>query len=300
MDLRRARELTQSASHSGLHAGQLFSEVIRPAMKSALDGSPASSRLAADIGLTVLADALEGEAAPAGHGTGRAALVAHGDTPMALLDGNAISAFLSWTGWRVGRLGSEAEPRELSDLARGGAVELVVIIVNPDEPVAALEPLCTSLRRATDPPVIVLADLAGGDGRRASLLALGADDVVDAPLAVVQSASARSPVPGQRRWGVRLLRSGDTLTVAPTGCLDGVSIGRLADIAVTRTGSFRTLVLDLRDLSEIEPEGIEGLLDWPERVACGDIRRELLVDGPVRHALHRATVAGWTLTESAA
>ena len=172
-----------------------------------------------------------------------------------------------------------------------------MIVVDPDQPVAAFEPLCASLRRASDPPVILLADLAGGADRRAPLLALGADDVVDDPMALLRSASARSPVPGQRRWGVRLLRCGDTLTVAPTGSLDGASVGRLADIAITRAGSFQRLVIDLRDLSDIDPEGVSGLLAWPERVPCGGVSRELLVDGPVRHALDRATLAGWALTE---
>ena len=91
---------------------------------------------------------------------------------MEQLDGEAISAFSRWAGWRVGRLRVDAEQRELSDLARGGAVELVVIVVDPGQPVAASEPLCTSLRRAADPPVILLADLAGG-GRAPRVAARG-------------------------------------------------------------------------------------------------------------------------------
>ena len=65
-------------------------------------------------------------------------------------------------------------------------------------------------------------------------------------------------------------------------------------------GYFQRLVIDLRDLSDIDPEGVQGLLAWPEHVPCGGISRELLVDGPVRHALDRATLAGWALTEPAA
>ena len=295
----RARALGRLATSSGADAGHLYVDIIRPALAHAVPGPADTVRLAGEISLTVLADALETQPAPPGHGTGRAALVVHGETPLQLLDGRAVSAFLSWAGWRVGRLRPEATGPTRSDLDRGGAIELAVIVVDSEAPVAALAPVCTMLRRLADPPVILLADLAGGLRHREALLGLGVDDVVDDPMALLQAASSGSPMLGRRRWGVRMLRSGDTLTVAPTGSLDRENVSRLADIAITRAGSFRHLVLDLRDLSDIDVDGIDGLRQWPDRVLSGEISRELLVDDAVRRALQRHEFSGWTLTEPA-
>ena len=296
----RASELGRLAAASGIDVGHLYTDVIRPALTQAALGAGDAIQLAGDISLTVLADALETESAPPGRGTGRAARVFHGDTPLQSLDGRALSAFLSWAGWRVSRMRPESTGPARSDLDCGGAIELAVLVVESEAPGAALAPLCTTLRRVADPPVIVLADMAGGLRHRAALLGLGVDDVVGEPMALLRAASSGSPMPGRRRWGVRMLRCGDTLTVAPTGSLDGENVGRLADIAITRAGSFRRLVLDLRDLSDIDADGIDGLRQWPERVLSGEISRELLVDDAVRRALHAVEFAGWALIEAAA
>ena len=69
----------------------------------------------------MLADALEAETAPPGHGTGRSGLIAHGESTMEQLDGEAISAFSRWAGWRVDRLGwtpSSASCRTWPGVAR--------------------------------------------------------------------------------------------------------------------------------------------------------------------------------------
>ena len=119
LDLPRARALMQSARERGLDAGGVYTELIRPAVQLVATGSAAASRGSAEVGLAVLADALGAETAPPGHGTGRSGLIAHGESTMEQLDGEAISAFSRWAGWRVDRLRVDAEQRELSDLARG-------------------------------------------------------------------------------------------------------------------------------------------------------------------------------------
>ena len=66
--------------------------------------------------------------------------------------------------------------------------------------------------------------------------------------------------------GVRLQRQDGALILAPTGRLDAVSVARLAEVALTRRGTFSRLVLDLRDLAEIDEGGMVDLAraPWPE------------------------------------
>ena len=47
--------------------------------------------------------------------------------------------------------------------------------------------------------------------------------------------------------------------LAPTGRLDPVSVARLSEVAITRLGTFSSLVLDLRDLAEIDAGGMYDL-----------------------------------------
>jgi hypothetical protein len=78
---------------------------------------------------------------------------------------------------------------------------------------------------------------------------------------------------------VGLHRAGDTLVLTPTGRLDPISVARLLDVALSRRGSFTHLVVDLRDLAEIESGGIDdlGRTPWDELdpVLWGDARTRL-------------------------
>lgn len=293
-----ARAIVAGAAEAGAAPGRLYLEVIRPALARLVHEGPAPRvHLAADVAATVLAEVLETRPRSSDTASGRVAVVAHGSEGMHAVDGHAATEFLEWGGWCVERLRPGPTDPALTDLARGGAVELAVLVVGGRGNVGGLAPICIELRRASDPPVIVLADFGGRARPRATLMALGADDAVVDPDALLRSAAARSPEPGRRRWGVRLHRSGATLTVAPTGCLDATSVDRLADVATTRAGSFERLIVDLRDLSGIEPSGVRALTAWPADVECGAAQRELLVDTAVRAALHQVGVAGWQLSE---
>ena len=298
-DVPLARAIVTGAADAGATPGRLYLDVIRPALvQLAGDGSAAQGRLAADLSATVLADVLEAHPHPVDTARGRVAVIVHGDDGLHATDGQAVTEFLEWGGWRVERLAASSDGRG-TDLARGGAIELAVVVVGATDEVSGLAARCAALRHANDPPVIVLADFGGRPLPRATLMALGADDAVLDPDALLQSAVDRSPAPGRRRWGVRLRRTGTTLTIAPTGTLDATNVGRLADVAASRAGTFTRLVIDLRELSDIGSDGVSRLAAWP--VGDGaELERELLVDPAVRAALHEAGVGGWRLVEPAA
>ena len=292
-----ARAIVAGAADAGVSPGRLYLDVIRPALvRLTAGGPPAQERLAAELAATVLADVLDTRPRPLDAAHGRVAAVAHGDAGLHAADGHAATEFLEWGGWRVERLGSSPDDA-LTDLARGGATELAVLVVGEGDEVSGLEKLCAQLRHSSDPPVIVLADFGGRPLPRATLMALGADDAVLDPDALLRTAVDHSPAAGHRRWGVRLRRTGPTLTIAPTGTLDAVNVGRLADVATSRAGTYARLVIDLRDLSDIGPGVVSGLGAWPTGVGAGQGQRELLVDPAVRAALPAGGVAGWRLIE---
>ena len=292
-----ARAVVTGAAEAGASPGRLYLDVIRPALvRLTGDGPPAQGRLAAELAATVLADVLETRPHRADTASGRVAVVAYGDEGLHAADGHAATEFLEWGGWRVERLGLSPDAGR-TDLARGGAIELAVLVVGATDEVSGLGKLCTALRHSSDPPVIVLADFGGRPRPRATLMALGADDAVLDPDALLRTAVDHSPAPGRRRWGVRLRRTGPTLTIVPTGTLDATNAGRLVDVAASRTGTYTRLVIDLRDLSDIGPDGVGGLAAWAAGVAADDVKRDLLVDPVVRGALHQAGIAGWRLIE---
>jgi ABC-type transporter Mla MlaB component len=104
-------------------------------------------------------------------------------------------------------------------------------------------------------------------------------------------AGQRLPGPGLRRWGVRLSRAGHALTLAPTGRLDGTSVTRLADVALTRMGTFDRLLIDLRDLAEIDVAGVRDLAGWPQLVGFGDVELRVVTDNDSRIRIGAAGVA---------
>ena len=82
------------------------------------------------------------------------------------------------------------------------------------------------------------------------------------------------------------------LTLAPTGRLDGTSVSRLADVALTRLGSFAHLHIDLRDLAEIDAAGILQMSRWPDQAMLDGVDIHVMTDTDVRAKL---TAAGVTL-----
>jgi anti-sigma B factor antagonist len=66
---------------------------------------------------------------------------------------------------------------------------------------------------------------------------------------------------------IELSRSGETVTVAPTGELDIATVPRLADALAAAERPYERLVLDLRGLSFIDSSGLRLVLMEVERAA---------------------------------
>jgi hypothetical protein len=295
-DVRRARTLVAEAADGGAAPGRLYVEVVRPALAARPSSPPtARSRRGGEIGESILTELVGRLPATAQRGLGRAAVLSCRDHGIEAVDGRVAMDFLERDGWNVERLAADATRASAQELTRGPGVELAVAIVAGPEDALRLAPVCTALRRLPDPPVIILGDFSGRSRHRAAPAALGADAVADDPGELVRCASERLPGTGVRRWGVRLSRSGDTLVLAPTGRLDATSVERLTDVVLTRLGSFDRVVLDFRDLAEVEDAGVRALDAWRSLPALDGIELQALLDRGARTQLAGAGVAlGWS------
>jgi hypothetical protein len=61
-------------------------------------------------------------------------------------------------------------------------------------------------------------------------------------------------------WGVRLERIGTAVIVSPSGELGGRSVERLREIIRSREPGLELLVLDLRDLVQLDDDGLDFLV----------------------------------------
>ena len=291
-DVREATAMVAHAADEGVPAARLYVDVVRPALAE-LQGPEQSikARLAAGIGEAILADLVSRLPVAQRSGLGRAAVLSCREQGIEAVDGSVAMDFLEADGWTV-ELHSQPdnEPRPEPELAPDGAVELAVAVISGPQDALRLIPMCNTLRRLADPPVIVLCDFSGGSPHEAAAISLGADAVVNDPAELVACAAHRSPAPGRRRWGVKLSRSGRTLFLTPTGRLDATSVARLADVASTRNRSFDRLVLDLADLAEIEPAGLAALADWRRLAPLDDVTLELRPGHTVSGALELSGV----------
>ncbi len=282
-DVSGARAMVAEAAHDGVPVGRLYVDVVRPALTELGGVDSPRARLASGLGAAIVTDLVA--ARPRSRAAaGRTALIACREQGIEALDGTAAGDFLEDEGWRVSRMGSDGPASEYSDAARAGSIELAVAVATGPEDALRFAPLCTGLGRLADPPVIVVCDFSGGQAARAAS-ALGADVIARDPQELVGCATDRLPEPGHRRWGVRLTRAGDTLLLAPTGQLDATSVERLADVALTRVGSFTRLVVDLRDLAEIEADGLARLGRWPGLEDLHGVEVLLIADAAVRRRL---------------
>lgn len=84
-------------------------------------------------------------------------------------------------------------------------------------------------------------------------------------------------------WGVRLERVGEAVIVVPTGPLDASGTGRLREILRSREDSYRLVVLDLREVGSLEPEGVE-LLEQEQARLRAEGFEIVVVAGPVARA----------------
>ncbi len=289
-DISGARGLIAAAADDGVPGGTLYVDVVRPAL-AALAGpeQSARSRLAAGIGEAVIADLVRRLPTAQRGAARRAAVLSCRTTGIEAVDGNLVMDYLEADGWNVDPLGEDALGPALGELHHG-AVELAVAVISGPEDALRLAPACTALRRLADPPVIVLCDFSGRPSSVAAPAALGADAVAHDPEELLRSAAGHLPGPGRRRWGVRLSRMDGTLLMAPTGRLDATSAERLADVALTRVGTYSRLVLDLGEVAEIEPDGVRALAAWPDSLPAPGVELRLAADAGSRAMLDRAGV----------
>lgn len=199
-----------------------------------------------------------------------------------------MSDRLTAEGWTVQWVDRSAD-RTVGELARRQGIELVVAVSAGGQDTATLAPLCTALHRLADPPVVLLCDFSPGAPPRSAISALGADALVRSPDELVAQAGGRSPRAGRRRWGVRVRRSGRTLVLAPTGNLDATSVGRLTDMLLSRASSYDQIVIDLRELAEIDRTGVAELADCANRLPPGSLR--LMADESAQRRLAATEVA---------
>jgi anti-anti-sigma regulatory factor len=92
-------------------------------------------------------------------------------------------------------------------------------------------------------------------------------------------------------WGVRLERIGSAVMVAPSGVLGGPSVERLRDIIRSREPGLELLVLDLRDLSIVEDDGLGFVLQEAAR-AAGQGHDVAIVAGSATGRAIAASTAG--------
>jgi ABC-type transporter Mla MlaB component len=221
-------------------------------------------------------------------GAGRGAVVISRPEGLEAADGERVSRALAADGWNVQRVDRAAD-RTVSELARREGIELVVALSAGGEDALSLAPLCTALHRLADPPVVLVCDFAPDAAPRPASSTLGADAIVRDPAELLRQASGRSPQAGQRRWGVRLRRAGRTLVLSPTGSLDSTSVGRLTDMLLNRAGAHDRIVIDLRDLAEIDRSGVAELAACAARLAPDTLW--LMADESTRQRLAATEVA---------
>lgn len=259
-----ARARISDALASGMPAGELYTAAVRPGLDAILaEGEDVQSRIGAGMAAVTLAEL--GTALPMGPASarGRSAVLWSGASAIADVDGAVAADFLRADGWNVERAAVNCSPDTVASTARAGGVELAVAVVTGREESLRLSATLNALRRLADPPVILLGDFTGRARELPGGLTTTVDAVVHDPQEMTQSATRRSAAPGHRRWGVRLERSPDTLLLAPTGCFDAASAGRLLDVALSRLGTFTRLALDLLDIADVDAAGLAHLSSWP-------------------------------------
>lgn len=286
------------AASDGAAPGQLYVDVVRPAL-AGLQDRQRRVRTGASTGIetALLADLVPSRPHRARPGTGRAAVLSCRSGGIEAVDGSVAADFLASDGWAVSPLdGDDGEDGRGSAFGSGrteaGPCELAVAVTAGPEDVLRLAPACTALRRLADPPVIVLCDFSGRSRHSSAGTALGADAVAHDPEDLLRCAARGLPESGRRRWGVRLIRTPGVLRIAPTGQLDAENATRLAAVVASRLGTFSRLIVDLRDLAEIDPAGLGELASWPQLLPLDDVEL-LLAAGDELELGDRIVRSGW-------
>lgn len=257
-DVRRAQDVIAEAADGGADPGRLYVDVVRPALAAIRDTDPVRWRLGIGVVQAIVTDLVRRVPLTGVDTAARVALLTSRSDGIERIDAMIAIDFLEADGWIVEHVAGREEPPDGS-LAPGAAVELAVAVTAGPQDTLELVPMFTALRRLPDPPVILLCDFSERQEHHAAIASLGADALARHPSDLVAQASRRLPGPGERRWGVSLRRQGDALVLAPTGRLDAISVSRLAEVALSRLGTFSSLILDLRDVAQIEAGGMLDL-----------------------------------------
>jgi methanogenic corrinoid protein MtbC1 len=280
LDARRSRTVVMEAARGGMSRATLYEQVVRPSLHALVrscrrEGRTAEERLAvASVQAALVELTTEPRLTTAVAPRRRPAIVSVGTQPLEALDGQVIVDLLEADGWTVEEITPAMAPEEVVERCDRDQVELIVLPTSSAADLLLAAPTYTLLRRMADPPYIVACGLGAGDGRERARLA-GADEYaheLDSLLALVRQALPHRVV---RRWGLRIRRStAGTLILAPTGSLDFVSADRMRQVVESRDGLFARLLIDLRDVADCTPDGVDELLLW----AAGP--QHALVSGP--------------------
>jgi CheY-like chemotaxis protein len=291
-DLRRSRQILIHAADAGWSLARLYTDVVRPALRTAAyePSLTAAQRLtltSVEAALAVVASRpADGEAM---RGAGRKALVSVGAAPLDVLDGQVIIDVLCGDGWSVEEVATGTDAQAVAAMALHRHGEPVGMPTSNAADLLQAASTYTQLRRLADPPIIVACSFGRPDETRRARAA-GADIFVSDPDDLIAFVRRRLPTAGARNWGVRLRRFGETFIVAPTGDLDAGSVARLRQVVDSRAGSFRSLVVDTRDVASVRGDGVEALLAWISGTMPGADggRSSRVLPGP----LFKAALAG--------
>jgi hypothetical protein len=193
-------------------------------------------------------------------GAGRCAVVLVPPGPLGELDAHALSDALAADGWRPTSVSLDQDAVRAVGQIETLRAELALVPGADAAQVLASRRTCSLLRRLTAPPLVIGVSFDSPAGPPPVLAADHAVGSIDAlaPLLRRRMGLGGGPVP----WGVRLGRDGAGLTVSPGGILDALSVSRLREIVETRRTHYPRVVIDLRELLDIDGDGLRTLTAW--------------------------------------
>jgi methanogenic corrinoid protein MtbC1 len=189
-DARRARQVVDDAADAGIAVQRLYCDAVQPAMHDIgrlweqASISVAQEHLATQITQAVLARLAMRMTGSAQTGTGRTAVVTCSPGELHAVGAQMVSDFLEADGWRVLMLGADAPPDAVAATVREHGAELVALSTALPAHLLPAALTCQALQRVEPRPLVV----AGGQayrGDRTRALAVGADEFVDGPEALL-------------------------------------------------------------------------------------------------------------------
>jgi hypothetical protein len=233
-------------------------------------------------------------------GLGRRAAVLVPAGVLGELDGQALTDALEAGGWRVDAVTLDQDAAAVVDAIEAMGAEIVVAPAGDAAQVLASQLALSRLRRVAAPPLIVGVAFDAATTVHASAMAadhvVGTTDALAPLLRRRMGRGGHGPVP----WGVRMGRDGAGLTVAPIGLLDPSSVARLREIVETRRGLYPRIVLDLRELTAADADGLGALVAWDAELPWDPTVAALGDPGTVAALAEAGLTGALPLTEPAA